>query len=287
MTLLDHARGAYELLPGGAQRQVRRALDVRHERRFRRENRPFLELVSHAVGGFAGKRVVEIGADQAGSLMRAIEAEHGAAEVVGLNPGYPPRALTARTRLEAVDARATGFAEGSFDVVVSASAFEHVHGLKEVLAEAHRILRPGGMLFSHFGPIWSTSYGHHLWVQSDSGRVLTYHDVLLPAWCHLLRDRAEVRTLLERDHDAALAARMTEFVFDSPEQNQLFFDDYERLVAACPLETVFLKGYDAPGLAARYPDAMRPELLEEVQARHPGRRGFLYDGVVLLLRKPA
>lgn len=286
MTLVDHARAAYERLPDGAQRQVRRVLDATHERRHRHDNGPFLERMSHAVGGFEGRRVIEIGADLAGSVVRAIEADHGAAEVVGLNPGYPPRQLTERTRLEAVDARATGFADESYDAIVSSSAFEHVHGLDEVLAEAHRVLRPGGSLFSHFGPIWSTSYGHHLWVQADSGRVLTYHDVILPSWCHLLRTGDEVRALLERDHDAALAAQMSEFVFDSPEQNQLFFDDYERIVADSPLDVVFLKGYDAPSLAARYLDAVEPELLEELHARHPGRRGFLYDGITLLLRKP-
>ena len=142
------------------------------------------------------------------------------------------------------------------------------------------------MLYSHFGPIWSTSYGHHLWT-FHAGREFTYHDVLLPPWCHLLLTESEIRDLLARQFRSDTAAHLAAFVCHSEDQNQLFFDDYERIVAESPFETVFFKGYDAPDLAAKYPSAQSPGLLDELHRRYPERSGFLYDGITLLLRKSA
>ncbi len=248
-------------------------------------HRPFVAEMAGAVGGFEGKRVVEIGADHVGSLISAIETFGGASEVIGLNPAFPSRPVGPRSFMTQVDARASGLESASVDVVVSSSAFEHVHRLDEVLIETDRILRPGGLLYSHFGPLWSTSYGHHLWFV-HGGREITYHNTLLPPWCHLLHSREEIRAMCDGVVDDVLRDKIVDYVCDSPEQNRLFFDDYERIVDASPLEVVFLKGYDHNELAAKYPDARSPFLLEQLAARFPDRHGFLYDGITLLLRKP-
>jgi SAM-dependent methyltransferase len=270
-------------LPPGAQDTVRELLARAAARRAADDLAPELALVDAAIGGFDGKHVVEIGSDHAAATLRVIARLYTPAELVGLNPAFVSRQLAANVRTEQTAAEQSGLPDASIDAVFSSSAFEHIHGLGDVLEEMHRVLVPGGLLYSHFGPIWSTSYGHHLWVEHE-GRLLTYHDVLLPPWCHLLSDRDTVRDLLARDHGDVLAGRMTDFVFASPEQNQLMFDDYEQIVAASPFETVFLKGYDAP-LAARYPSARSPAVLDELADRFPGRHGFLYDGITMLLRK--
>ena len=248
-------------------------------------HRAFVAEIAGAVGGFEGKRVVEVGADHAGSLISAIETFGGASEVIGLNPAFPSRPVGPRSFMTQVDARACGLDSASVDVVVSSSAFEHVHQLDEVLSEMDRILRPGGLLYSHFGPLWSTSYGHHLWFVHD-GREITYHNTVLPPWCHLLHSREEIRAMCDGAVDDALRDKIVDYVCDSHEQNRLFFDDYERIVDDSPLEVVFLKGYDHNELAAKYPDARSPFLLEQLAARFPDRHGFLYDGITLLLRKP-
>jgi len=249
------------------------------------QHRPWLDQIGAAVGGFEGKRVVEIGPDFSCSLLSAIELLYGAHEVIGLNPAWPSRQVGPRSSLRQIDARESGLDDESVDVVVSSSAFEHVHGLDEVLIEMHRVLRPGGMLFSHFGPLWSTCYGHHLWLVHN-GQVVNYHNALLPPWGHLLRSRQEIRAMCDGVVDEALGDLIVEFVFDSPDQNRLFFDDYERIAEESPLEVVFLKGYDASELADKYPTSRSPAVLDELAMRFPERHGFLYDGITLLMRKP-
>lgn len=246
--------------------------------------RPFLDSIAAAVGGFEGKRVVDVGPDYAGSMVAAIELLYGPQEVIGLNPAWPSRQIGPRSWLRQIDARASGLDEESVDVVVSSSAFEHIDRLDEVLIEMHRVLRPGGLLFSHFGPLWSTCYGHHLWFVHE-GTLITYHNTLLPPWSHLLRSRAEMYAWCDGVMDKALADAIVAFVFDSGEQNRLFFDDYERIADGSPLEVIFLKGYDYEELAAKYPTSRSPAVLDELAARFPDRHGFLYDGITLLMRK--
>lgn len=263
---------------------ARDAMARRHLRAAVEDLRPLLAKIDAAIGGFDDRLIVEVGSDWAGSTLRAVDRLYAPKELIGLNPGFASRELPPRISLRGVPAEHSGLPDGSVDGVFSSSAFEHIPDIPAVLQEMHRILKPGGLLYSHFGPLWSTSYGHHLWVQ-DGARVLTYHDVLLPPWCHLLSDEATVRDLLHREHGADLAERMARFVFRSDEQNQLHFDDHVRLVEESPFEVVFLKGYDAANLAAKYPTSQSPRLLDELAERFPGRTGWLYDGITMLLRK--
>lgn len=54
------------------------------------------------------------------------------------------------------------FPDASFDIVSSDAVFEHVVNLPEVLKEFHRILRPGGILYATFGPLWYGWGGDHV-----------------------------------------------------------------------------------------------------------------------------
>ena len=100
------------------------------------------------------------------------------------------------------------------------------------------------MLYSHFGPIWSTSYGHHLWM-IHKGVEYNYHNLRLPSFCHLLSDpETFYNDVRQATEDESLCRALTDYVFHSKDQNQLMFEDYEKLVDASPFEVVFFKGYD-------------------------------------------
>lgn len=230
------ARAGLDRLPAPVQRRARDLLTRVVTRRAMRELEPFLARVAAAIDGFDGKRVVEIGSDGAGGTLRAVAARYAPLELIGLNPASESRTLADRIELRRTRAETSGLRHESVDAVFSSSAFEHIDDLAGVLREMHRVLVPGGRLYSHFGPIWSTSYGHHLWV-TEGARRFTYHDVLLPPWAHLLLSPEQVHALLEPAHGAARAARMRDFIFGSDEQNGLFFDDYERIVEQSPFQT--------------------------------------------------
>ena len=55
------------------------------------------------------------------------------------------------------------FPSGSFDAVFSTNTFEHVMDLDLAFAEIFRVLRPGGALVTHFGPLFFSPFGYHLY----------------------------------------------------------------------------------------------------------------------------
>lgn len=113
-----------------------------------------------------GKRVLEVGCGHGGMQVALLDA--GARETVGidLNPGFVEFAL-GRLRdqnafVQVANAEQMPFAEESFDVVVSAAVFEHIHDIGEALREIERVLKPGGLLYATFSPTWWHYNGPHL-----------------------------------------------------------------------------------------------------------------------------
>jgi len=80
-----------------------------------------------------------------------------------------------------------GFGDERFDVIGSDAVFEHVKDLSAVLREFRRALKPGGLLYASFGPLWNSWGGDHI-----SG-----YDGLSGGYNHLLLSREEYQAYLD------------------------------------------------------------------------------------------
>ncbi|MFV1991661.1 MAG: class I SAM-dependent methyltransferase [Acidimicrobiales bacterium] len=270
-------------MPSPVKANLRRAV---LRRRGRSTARPFVHQAATWVGGLEGRRVLEVGSDQGGRNLSAV-AEMGAEEVVGVNPAMDPAELARNVRLLAEDAGQLPFDDGYFDVVLTDSVFEHVHDLPGVLDELYRVVKPGGQILAQYGPIWSTPYGHHLWVHCE-GQLWSYWNVVLPAWCHLVDEPADLhRHCTERlNLSTDVANAVVQWVYEDSGQNRLLFSDYVRIVSECAWTTRWYKGYDYPELAVRY--RSQPDIAlrhAEVTERWPHCQSWLYDGVMMLLSR--
>jgi SAM-dependent methyltransferase len=102
------------------------------------------ELFRRYVGG-PGRRVLDLGC-RYGALTRAYAAGH---EVVGVDVDRDALARAAEIGVDTVWAdveERLPFESSSFDVVVAGELLEHLRYPERVIAEAQRVLRPGGTL---------------------------------------------------------------------------------------------------------------------------------------------
>ena len=77
------------------------------------------------------------------------------------NEGFDARATAAGAKLVVMDASQLTFEDATFDFVFSYDAFEHFDSPGRVLEETIRVLRPGGMLYVDFGPLFLSPLGQH------------------------------------------------------------------------------------------------------------------------------
>ncbi|ASO18736.1 SAM-dependent methyltransferase [Actinoalloteichus hoggarensis] len=195
----------------------------------------------------------------------------------------------------AVRAEEMPLPDASVDAVFSCNAFQFLD-VTATLAQAARVLRPGGLLYAHFGPIWSAVDGHQLEYVRHQGRDLAFwEDTLLPAWAHLAYGREELRALLRSGLPADLADLLVEHVHDGDTINRSFFEDYVAAALGSGLDWVRVSAtsrldyqitppeYDAALLRKVDP----AELAAEVSRRRGVRTQLGIRDVLMVLRKPA
>jgi ubiquinone/menaquinone biosynthesis C-methylase UbiE len=86
-----------------------------------------------------------------------------------------------RLEFHKVDAQDLIYRDELFDIVISQNAFEHIPDPAKALRECLRVLKPGGLFFATFDPVWTADSGSHFlhrvgepWMQliaSDDGFV--------------------------------------------------------------------------------------------------------------------
>jgi SAM-dependent methyltransferase len=180
-----------------------------------------------------GAEVAEIG----GSMPEDVLLEHGVARWISIDPHRPAQAGVVRD-VRAARAEQMPLADGSVDAVFSSNALQFVD-VEPVLAEVARVLRPGGLFYAHFGPIWSGVDGHQLeYVRYGDRDLGFWRDTLLPPWAHLAYARDELAALLRTGLPADLVELLVHHVHDGDTINRLFFEDYVAAALASGLQWV-------------------------------------------------
>lgn len=109
----------------------------------------FCDVLERTLGKLKGRRILELGCG--GGLMTEAYAR-AEANIVGVDPSLPSLAV-ARRHAAAGDltidyvgsvGERLPFPNDAFDAVVSADTLEHVESVEQVVAEASRVLKPGG-----------------------------------------------------------------------------------------------------------------------------------------------
>jgi SAM-dependent methyltransferase len=194
--------------------------------------------------------VLEIGSDVEGIVLKELSSR-GARRLLGLNIDINPEAHGGRGNggvptyeIVKADVRRLPFRTGSISAIVSLMAFEHVHDMDVALREMHRVLKPGGIVYSDFGPIWSCSIGHHVFAIVDGVEARHWKPGKnpVPHYAHLLAPPATLRAaVLEKSWVfPKLADAIVRWIYESDGVNRIFYEDYARLFEASPFKVKLL-----------------------------------------------
>jgi arsenite methyltransferase len=144
-----------------------------------------------------GERVLDIGsgpgllAQEMAAAVGAVGRVHGvdaSASMLAISGGRPGAPGAAPIALAEADATSLPFPDRSFDAAVSTQVYEYVADIPAALAEARRVLVPGGRLL-----ILDTDWDSIVWRSDDDGRMAR----VLSAWDEHLTHRSLPRALPE------------------------------------------------------------------------------------------
>ena len=243
------------------------------------------DFVSETPQRLLEEGVLEIGSDSVGRVLRALIAR-GATRVVGVNPEltadeveHLTQELPSSSYVAAVDLLSSGLPSDSFGAIFSVAVFEHLTEFERGLAEMHRLLVAGGRVYAAFGPIWSSSLGHHVTASAD-GIELRHDDPRLNPIAdhsHLLLSADEMRRQIAARFTPAVADAAVHRIYIANTLSRLFYEDYLAAFAASPFRVLKVTTDE---------EAVPAERLAALRSAYPGRAVFNVRNVVCVLEKP-
>ena len=165
---------------------------------------------------------------------------------------------------------------GRYDCIFSIACFEHIARLPEALEAMYRFLKPGGLLFSAFAPVWSSYAGHHLiHCQAPEQYGLSSYKEILRPWEHLLKPRHRLHTDLIQRFDKVFADEIIYNTYNSPHINRYFTEDY--------LSVVYRTKFGVEEFSVAFIDKMPDNIQQELEHANPGYKRFDNQGIILRL----
>ena len=256
-----------------------------------RKIRQYSEMSNEIIrfsGDLDGKIILEVGCGgNINCLSKYVADNFNIGHITAIDPVALPFKSDNAFEVRQDDIRSTSFSDNQFDLIISIAAFEHIPDFEVALKEMYRVLKPGGILYTKFGPIWSGPWGHHLWTKGPS-QLFTYSNTSLPPYCHLLMPEEELRThcqaVMGLTSDDATA--ITDFLYHSKDQNRLFYSDYEEIVKESPFHILFFYGINKFPLPVSYSVDSYKEMLLKLLETYPSKSGWTYNSIFMMLHKP-
>ncbi len=122
-------------------------------------------------------------------------------------------------------------ADCSFDFIFSCNAFQHIHNFQMALDEMYRVLKPKGVLYSNFGPIWSAPDGSHIENVVYNEKIYNFwEEHIIPDWYHLIYNCSELYGILLTKLEEGLAKTLAEYVYMSSWLNRMTYFDFENAI---------------------------------------------------------
>ena len=133
--------------------------------------------------------------------------------------------------------------DNSVDAVISIATMEHVGDISGFLSEVERVLRPGGVFYTDFGPLWSCAVGHHVFAQFEGKEARFWKEGRnpIPDYFHLLLSKQEMLDFLSKGPcDERLIPQIVDWIYDRNVINRLFFEDYQHFFSESSLDVKFV-----------------------------------------------
>lgn len=228
--------------------------------------------------------ILEVGSDLDAKVIIELK-NSGCRKVIGINPEFDEGKLVEINShlpdgciLQKGDIRSTGLPDEAVGAIFSVSVFEHLLDFDLCLSEMNRLLIPGGYVYAEFGPIWSSSLGHHVHanVQGEEARHWDPTKNPVPNFGHLLMDSSGMGHYLKGRVSDLLSAEIVSWIYKKPYINRLFFDDYIRLIKGSDFEVINME-FDREHVASNK--------LAQLKVKYPSYNTFDVRNIQIVLRK--
>lgn len=231
--------------------------------------------------------ILEIGSDIEAQVCRAL-AKRTTGKVVGINP-HPdfPRlpageALSPQVRLMREDGRTIPLEDNSVDAIFTVATVEHILGVPAFYSEVLRVLRPGGLVYADFAPIWSCHVGHHVavFVGGKEARFWKPGRNPIPDFAHLIWNAEEMREFLRGGPCAMeMVDPIVDWIYAGDGINRMFLEDH--------LEAIANSGLWVERLKRKHVQHPNPIQARQLFERYGAARDFTVYGLEVTMRKPA
>lgn len=144
-----------------------------------------------------------------------------------------------------MDARETVFEDNTFDIIYGTAVLEHIHLLSKFFDEMYRVLKYGGMIFLHGGPLWNCKLGHHLWIHTEKNKYEFNSNNPIDDWSHLYLTPAEMKLSLgNKNLSKDDIERIINGIYYSDIINRVSYQEIMTLIKKSKFELVEIEAQD-------------------------------------------